>query len=139
LEPHVQAIREHGRLPDELAKQYMDYDSRRIELCREWALTDANGQPVRDEAGQFVLRSTTDFEVALREVQESPRFRRAYEAVEQQKADWTAWASQEATELGDVPLPVLPFDKLPRQVTPRLLKPLLPIMAGLPETTPVEA
>lgn len=133
--PVVAAIRAQGRLPDALAKQYMDYDAERLRLSRAWALKDDHGQPVQDATGTFVLRSTTDFERDLRTVQESEPHRGPYREVEQIKAQWNAWVEEPADELGEAPLPTIPFDVMPPQVTAAHLRPLLPVLDGVDETT----
>lgn len=130
----VAEIRQRGRLKDDLARAYSDYESARIVLARQHAAKDATThRPIEDGSGRFVIADHGAFEAAVEALQKD-QFAAVYAAVQAQRQEWERWVDDPQPASPPVALPSISAQFLPNTLTGALLRPLLPLVVDLPPT-----
>ena len=120
IEAVVESLREASKSPAE----FLEYEEKRITLCRRMAARDEHGQPLVQNQNFLIADDKMDeFNRQIAELQ--TKYRDALKAQEDHKGEVDKLMDQEAEKVDLVRIPLTLF---PPHVTPRQMEALLPIV-----------
>ena len=104
--------------------EFLEWDNKRLELCKQWSDRDQHNQPVKDNGRYVIGVHKPEFDLDIEEL--NAKYKKVIDAQNVKNTQDSEFLKEEVEIPGDfVPLR---YEDIPEEVPARVLKPLLGII-----------